>query len=85
MISSITEPFCADCNRARLSVDGKLFTCLFASDGFDMKSLIRSNDYEQKLLDFFKDVWTRRSDQYSQIRFTSKKEVTKVEMSYIGG
>ena len=84
-ISSITEPFCADCNRARLSVDGKLFTCLFASDGFDIKSLIRSDDYERKLLDFFKDVWTERSDQYSQIRFISKKEVPKVEMSYIGG
>jgi len=84
-ISSITEPFCADCNRARLSVDGKLFTCLFASDGFDIKSLIRSDDYEKKLLDFFKDVWTERSDQYSQIRFISKKEVPKVEMSYIGG
>ncbi len=84
-ISSITEPFCADCNRARLSVDGKLFTCLFASDGFDIKRIIRSDDYEQKLLDFFKDVWTERSDQYSQIRFISKKEVPKVEMSYIGG
>ena len=85
LISSITQPFCANCNRARLSVDGKLFTCLFASDGYDIKSLIRSDDYEQKLLDFFKDVWTKRTDQYSQNRFISKKELPKVEMSYIGG
>jgi len=85
LISSITQPFCSSCNRARLSVDGKLFTCLFASNGFDIKSVIRSDDYEEKLLECFKKIWMERSDQYSQIRFTSKRDLPKVEMSYIGG
>ena len=85
LISSITQPFCSSCNRARLSVDGKLFTCLFASSGFDIKSVIRSDDYEEKLLEFFKKIWMERSDQYSQVRFTSKRDLPKVEMSYIGG
>ncbi len=85
LISSITQPFCSSCNRARLSVDGKLFTCLFASNGFDIKSVIRSDGYEEKLLEFFKNIWMERSDQYSQIRFSSKRDLPKVEMSYIGG
>ena len=85
LISSITQPFCSSCNRARLSVDGKLFTCLFASNGFDIKSVIRSDNYEEKLLEFFKKIWMERSDQYSQIRFSSKRDLPKVEMSYIGG
>ena len=84
-ISSITEPFCTNCNRARLSVDGKIFTCLFASEGLDIKNIIRSDDYERKFLEYFNKIWSQRSDQYSEIRFTKKKDIPKVEMSYIGG
>ena len=72
-ISSISEPFCSNCTRARLSVDGKIFTCLFASEGFDIKSIIRSDDYERKFLEYFNEIWSQRSDQYSELRFTKKK------------
>ena len=85
LISSITEPFCMSCNRARLSVDGKIFTCLFASEGYDIKEIIRSNNFEPSFLNFFEVLWHKREDQYSQIRFTKKSEMPKVEMSYIGG
>lgn len=85
LISSITEPFCSDCNRARLSVDGKLFTCLFASEGYDIKNIIRSSNYEEKFQEYFMKLWSERTDQYSELRFTQKKEIPKVEMSYIGG
>ena len=73
------------CNRARLSVDGKIFTCLFASEGYDIKEIIRSNNFEPSFLNFFEELWHKREDQYSQIRFTKKSEMPKVEMSYIGG
>tara|TARA_B100000900_G_C20524284_1_gene693514 strand:- start:338 stop:1252 length:915 start_codon:yes stop_codon:yes gene_type:complete len=84
-ISSITEPFCSDCNRARLSVDGKLFTCLFATDGHDLKEMLRSNESDHKILNYFQEIWRNRSDRYSEIRFTKKENLPKVEMSYIGG
>tara|TARA_B100001113_G_scaffold77431_1_gene60626 strand:- start:1585 stop:2610 length:1026 start_codon:yes stop_codon:yes gene_type:complete len=84
-ISSITEPFCSECNRARLSVDGKLFTCLFATDGYDFKEILRSNLSDDKVLNYFQDIWRNRSDRYSEIRFTKKEDLPKVEMSYIGG
>ena len=85
LISSITEPFCSDCNRARLSVDGKLFTCLFASEGYDIKNIIRSSNYEEIFLEYFVKLWSERTDQYSELRFTQKNDIPKVEMSYIGG
>jgi len=84
-ISSITEPFCNDCNRARLSVDGKIYTCLFATEGHDIKKIIRANKGDQDILDYFYDLWSKRSDRYSEIRFMQKKDSPKVEMSYIGG
>ena len=84
-ISSITEPFCNDCNRARLSVDGKMYTCLFATEGHDIKKIIRANKGDQDILDYFYDLWSKRSDRYSEIRFMQKKDSPKVEMSYIGG
>ena len=84
-ISSITEPFCNGCNRARLSVDGKLYTCLFANEGYDLKTIIRNGASEQDVLNYFKDIWTKRSDRYSELRFINKSNLPKVEMSYIGG
>ena len=84
-ISSITEPFCNGCNRARLSVDGKLYTCLFANEGYDLKTIIRNGASEQDVLNYFKDIWTKRSDRYSELRFINKSDLPKVEMSYIGG
>ncbi len=85
LISSITEPFCSNCNRARLSVDGKLFTCLFSSQGYDIKTIIRGDNPESKFLSEFTKIWSSRTDQYSEIRFTKKSQLPKVEMSYIGG
>lgn len=84
-ISSITEPFCNDCNRARLSVDGKMYTCLFATEGHDIKKIIRKNQSDQAILDYFYNLWSKRSDRYSEVRFMQKKDSPKVEMSYIGG
>ena len=84
-ISSITEPFCSECNRARLSVDGKLYTCLFANEWYDLKTIIRNGASEQDVLNYFKDIWTKRSDRYSELRFINKSNLPKVEMSYIGG
>ena len=84
-ISSITEPFCSECNRARLSVDGKLFTCLFATEGYDFKEILRSNKNNDKVLNYFQEIWRNRSDRYSEVRFIKKDDLPKVEMSYIGG
>jgi cyclic pyranopterin phosphate synthase len=84
-ISSITEPFCNECNRARLSVDGKIFTCLFATDGHDIKKIIRTNRSDEDILNYFYNLWSKRSDRYSEVRFMKKKDMPKVEMSYIGG
>lgn len=84
-ISSITEPFCNGCNRARLSVDGKLYTCLFATTGYDLKKIIRSGASNQDILKYFHSIWSKRSDRYSELRFIDKTTLPKVEMSYIGG
>jgi len=84
-ISSITEPFCSGCNRARLSVDGKLYTCLFANEGYDLKTIIRNGASEKDVLNYFQNIWSKRSDRYSELRFINKSNLPKVEMSYIGG
>ena len=84
-ISSITEPFCNGCNRARLSVDGKLYTCLFATEGHDLKKIIRTGASSQDILNYFHNIWSKRSDRYSELRFINKTDLPKVEMSYIGG
>jgi cyclic pyranopterin phosphate synthase len=85
IINSITKPFCSNCNRARLSADGKLYTCLFATKGHDLKSLIRSNPSEESLTQTLSDIWSRRTDRYSEERMHSNKNREKIEMSYIGG
>ena len=84
-ISSVSQPFCGDCVRARLSSNGKLFTCLFTSIGHDMSELIRDEGDVSNLNEAIKEVWTRRSDRYSEERSSDVYSLPRVEMSYIGG
>jgi cyclic pyranopterin phosphate synthase len=84
VIASVTQPFCGDCTRARLSADGKLYTCLFAVRGHDLRALLRS-DTADDLEETIRAVWTRRADRYSELRTADTSSLRKVEMSYIGG
>ena len=84
VIASVTQPFCGDCTRARISADGKLYTCLFAVRGHDLRALLRS-DSADELEETIRAVWTRRADRYSEIRTAGTSSLRKVEMSYIGG
>lgn len=85
-ITSVSESFCSSCTRGRLSSDGKLYTCLFASDGFDIRRLIRSGKTDDEILEAITNVWVNRTDRYSDERTeeTAKKR-KKINMSYIGG
>lgn len=94
IISSVTQPFCRDCSRARLSADGKLFTCLFAASGYDLRAALRGDPPEEgpldepALLDLIQGLWLDRTDRYSEIRselLQKHRHPQKVEMSYIGG
>jgi cyclic pyranopterin phosphate synthase len=85
IISSVTEAFCSTCNRARLATDGSLYTCLFASQGYDLKSIIRGEGGDAELARAIAAVWQRREDRYSEIRTAATARERKVEMSYIGG
>ena len=88
IISSVTEPFCKDCHRARLSADGQLFTCLFAAKGHDVLGTLRNGASDEELTEFIANIWHGRHDRYSDERaeLIAKKEPRdKVEMSYIGG
>jgi GTP 3',8-cyclase len=85
-ITSVSESFCSSCTRARLSSDGKFFTCLFASEGFDLRELIRSGLSDDELLEKIANVWERRVDRYSDERTEqTAKNRKKIGMSYIGG
>lgn len=88
IISSVTEPFCRDCHRARLSADGKLYTCLFAAAGHDVLGRLRAGADDAALADFLRGIWQRRIDRYSDERaglLATNQPRAKVEMSYIGG
>jgi cyclic pyranopterin phosphate synthase len=85
VIASVTQPFCGDCTRARLSADGKLYTCLFAVRGHDLRATLRSGADDEALEQAVRAVWERRSDRYSERRTEATRELRKVEMSYIGG
>ena len=89
VISSVTQAFCGDCNRARLSMDGKLFLCLFASQGYDLRALLRSGADEPALANALAAIWQGRHDRYSQLRASLPPDAgsgaRRVEMSYIGG
>jgi cyclic pyranopterin phosphate synthase len=85
VISSVTQAFCASCNRMRLSTEGSLFTCLFAQAGHDLKGLLRGGASDGEIRDQIAAVWQRREDRYSEIRTAETAKQRKVEMSYIGG
>ncbi|MEK6245760.1 MAG: GTP 3',8-cyclase MoaA [Pseudomonadota bacterium] len=85
VISSVTQAFCRDCNRMRLSTEGSLYTCLFAQQGHDLKSLLRTGATDDGIRDRIAAVWRLRDDRYSELRTTETAKQHKVEMSYIGG
>jgi len=85
VIASVTQPFCGDCTRARLSAEGRLFTCLFALRGHDLRALVRSGASDEELRAAVEGVWSVRKDRYSELRSAATAELPKVEMSYIGG
>ena len=85
VISSVTQPFCGDCTRARLTADGQLFTCLFATSGHDMRGLLRSGVDNEIFTEALRAIWAGRSDRYSELRSLDTVELPKVEMSFIGG
>lgn len=89
VISSVTQAFCSDCSRARISTDGQLYLCLFANKGFDFKSMLRSGKSDLEIANAIMSVWSKRDDRYSEIRGSISEQVKslgpKVEMSYIGG
>jgi cyclic pyranopterin phosphate synthase len=84
LICSVSAPFCGDCSRARLSANGTLYTCLFATTGTDLKSVLRCDGVE-RVVQLVADVWRRRSDRYSEVRPLVPLRRRKIEMSYIGG
>ena len=85
VISSGSAPFCSNCNRARISADGQIYTCLFASSGFDLRERLRRGDSDDELAKFVSNIWSGRDDQYSQLRSNNIQTRDKIEMSYIGG
>ena len=84
-ISSVSEPFCGDCVRARLSADGRLHTCLFASGGHDLRAIIHNGANGEALSEAIAAIWSRRDDRYSEVRSEETSALPRVEMSYIGG
>jgi cyclic pyranopterin phosphate synthase len=87
-VSSVSAPFCGDCNRARLSSEGVLYTCLFATHGVDLRSPLRAGASDLELLDLMRHAWSQRTDRYSELRSelrASEAPLRKVEMHYIGG
>ena len=85
MIASVTQAFCRDCNRARISAEGKLYTCLFAVKGHDFRDLIRNGATDEDISKFISKVWSGRDDRYSELRSENTISLPKVEMSHIGG
>jgi cyclic pyranopterin phosphate synthase len=85
VIASVTQPFCGDCTRARISAEGKLYTCLFAVRGTDLRALLRGGASDDDLRDAIAGVWARRTDRYSEIRTGRTSALPRIEMSYIGG
>ena len=85
VIASVTQPFCRDCTRARLSSEGLLFTCLFGTTGHDLRSLVRDGKSDEDIASFLRGVWRVRADRYSELRTADTVKLPKVEMSHIGG
>jgi GTP 3',8-cyclase len=85
VIASVTKPFCGGCSRARLSAEGRLYTCLFALRGHDLRAPLRAGATDGELTDTLRAIWTKRTDRYSELRTAETAALPKVEMSYIGG
>jgi cyclic pyranopterin phosphate synthase len=90
VISSVTQAFCRDCNRARLSTEGKLYLCLFASQGHDLRALVRQGASDADIISAIGHIWQARDDRYSELRSSlapdhGQSSGRRVEMSYIGG
>ncbi|HLQ86746.1 MAG TPA: GTP 3',8-cyclase MoaA [Salinisphaeraceae bacterium] len=88
VIASVTQPFCGACSRARLSAEGSLYTCLFASRGFELKSMLRSGASDDEIINRLTGIWQKRRDRYSELRSEATRRARqkqKIEMSYIGG
>ena len=85
VVSSVTQAFCSTCSRLRLSTEGKLYTCLFAQSGHDLRALLRGGCGDNELAGALADVWRTRSDRYSEMRTFATSQAKKIEMSYIGG
>lgn len=85
IISSVTHPFCGDCNRARLTADGEFFTCLFGTRGHDLRALLRGSMGDAEIAESIRAVWEGRSDRYSELRSAGRMVLPRVEMSRIGG
>jgi cyclic pyranopterin phosphate synthase len=88
VISSVTHAFCHSCTRARLSTEGKLYTCLFATGGHDLRALLRDGRSDEEISTAVAHIWRARTDRYSEVRTSQTSELRaarKVEMSYIGG
>ena len=85
VIASVTQPFCGDCTRSRISAEGRLFTCLFATRGHDLRALVRGGASDEELHGTIGRIWGRRTDRYSEERSSRTAELPRVEMSYIGG
>jgi cyclic pyranopterin phosphate synthase len=85
VISSVTQAFCSDCTRARLATDGKLYTCLFATAGYDLRAMLRDGRSDAEIGSYIAAIWLQRADRYSEIRSENTVALPKIEMSYIGG
>ena len=85
VIASVTQAFCRDCTRLRLSTEGSLYTCLFATEGHDLRTLLRGGATDEDIVRRIQGVWRAREDRYSELRTTETAQWKKVEMSYIGG
>ena len=85
VVASVTQPFCGGCSRARLSAEGRLYTCLFAVRGHDLRAPLRLGASDEELAAELRTIWTRRTDRYSELRTAETASLPKVEMSYIGG
>jgi GTP 3',8-cyclase len=86
-ISSVSQPFCGDCSRARISSDGSFYTCLFATQGLDLRGPLRAGATDEELYELIRGTWTGRVDRYSELRASMRNttDLHKVEMNYIGG
>ena len=85
VIASVTMPFCRGCTRARLSANGSVYTCLFTAEGYDLKAMLRSGASDGEITQAVINLWTNRTDRYSELRSEETSDLPKVEMSFIGG